>query len=118
MKTSDEVIINVQSPARLNQTTIIRDTNIDDSCKKDKMASINIVGSSTLVEHGPIEVNISEATFLLQGLLVGGERGSKNINMVSEITGCLDYDGGGSILIILWKDWKKKKNPISYCKVF
>ena len=26
MKTFDEVIINVQSPARLNQTTIIRDT--------------------------------------------------------------------------------------------
>ena len=43
-KTCVEVIINVQSPARLNQTTIIRDTNIDDSCKKDKIASINIVG--------------------------------------------------------------------------
>ena len=109
MKTCDEVIINVQSPARLNQTTIIRDTNInDDSCNKDKMASINIVGSSTSVEHGPIEVNIYETTFLLQGLLVGGERDSKNISMVSEMIGCLDYDGGGSTLNILWKDWKKK----------
>ena len=104
MKTCDEVIINVQSPARLNQTTIIRDTNIDDSCKKDKMASINIVRSSISLEHGPIEMNIYETTFLLQDLLVGGERDSKNINMVSEMTGCLDYDGGGSTLNILWKD--------------
>ena len=73
------------------------------------MASINIVRSSISLEHGPIEMNIYETTFLLQDLLVGGERDSKNINMVSEMTGCLDYDGGGSTLNILWKDWKKKK---------
>ena len=40
------------------------------------------VGSPTSDEHDPIEVNIYEGTFLLlQGLLVGGERGSKNINI-------------------------------------
>ena len=39
---------------------------------------------------------------------MGGKRGSKNINMVSELAR-LDHGGGGSTLIILWKDWKKKK---------
>ena len=39
------------------------------------------VGSPTSIGQGLIEVNISGGTFLLlQGLLVGGERGSKNIN--------------------------------------
>ena len=40
---------------------------------------------------------------------MGGERGSKNINMVSELVKCLDHGGGGSTLIILWKDWEKKR---------
>ena len=42
---------------------------------------------------------------------MGGERASKNINMVSELAMCLDHGGGGSTLIILLKDWKKKKKP-------
>ena len=31
--------------------------------------------------------------------------------MVSEQTKCLDHGGEDSTLIILWKDWKKKKKP-------
>ena len=32
---------------------------------------------------------------------MGGERGSKNINMVLELAKILDHGGGGSTLIIL-----------------
>ena len=34
------IVINFQSPARLNQTSEIRDRNIEDSRKEDKMVSI------------------------------------------------------------------------------
>ena len=62
-----------------------------------------LIGSPTLNGHGPIEVNIYEETFLmLQGLLVGDERGSKNISRVSELAKCLDHGGRGSTLIIFW----------------
>ena len=60
------------------------------------------IGSSTSIRHDSIEVKIYGGTFhLLQGLLVGGERGSKNINMVSELAKCLDHGGEGYTLIIL-----------------
>ena len=35
--------------------------------------------------------------------------------MVSEQTKCLDHGGEDSTLIILWKDWKKKKKKTSLC---
>ena len=40
---------------------------------------------------------------------MGGKRGFKNINLVSELARCLDHCGGGFTLIILWKDWKEKR---------
>ena len=52
--------------------------------KKKKKTSLRVrgsVGSPTSAGQGPIEVKIYGITFLLlQGFLVGGERGSKNIN--------------------------------------
>ena len=52
--------------------------------RKSKKNSLHVrgsVGSPTIARHGLIEVNIYGGTLLLlQGLLVGGERGSKNIS--------------------------------------